>query len=228
MIIGEELFLPSPVSVIRTLIGLLGTKDFYIAIGSSFLRIGAGFAAGLLLGAGLALLSLKMRAVRILLRPMMTVIKSIPVASFVILALILVGSRHLALLICFLMVLPVIYTNTLAGLDSTDPQLLEVAKIYGTPKGRTLLYIYFPAAAPYISAGITVALGLCWKSGVAAEVIGLTAGSIGRKLYDAKIHLNIAELFAYTAVIVLVSRVFEKAALWLFKLIRRKFEGDAA
>ncbi len=225
MIIGEELFLPSPISVVRTFLELVTTGEFYRAVAGSFLRIGSGFALGLLSGELLALLALWLQPVRVLLRPLMSVIRSIPVASFVILALIMVGSRQLALLISFLMVLPVIYTNTLTGLLSADGELLEVAEIFGVSRARRLLYIYFPAAAAHISAGMTIALGLCWKSGVAAEVIGLTAGSLGRKLYDSKINLNISELFAYTVVIVAVSWGFEKLVQLAFSRLRRRFEG---
>ena len=59
------------------------------------------------------------------------------------------------------------------------------------------------------------AVGICWKSGVAAEVIGLPDGSIGDALYRAKITLSTGELFAWTFVIILLSAVFEKLFLAL-------------
>ena len=60
-----------------------------------------------------------------------------------------------------------------------------------------------------------MALGLCWKAGVAAEVIGVTGRSVGGMLYDAKVYLEISDLFAWTAMLVAVSVVFEKVFLWL-------------
>mgnify|MGYP000706052046 CR=1 FL=1 len=73
--------------------------------------------------------------------------------------------------------------------------------------------IWLPAVLPAFRQGCSVALGICWKSGVAAEVIGLPNGSIGDALYRAKITLSTGELFAWTFVIILLSAGFEKLFL---------------
>ena len=75
----------------------------------------------------------------------------------------------------------------------------------------------------------SVALGICWKSGVAAEVIGLPDGSIGDALYRAKITLSTGELFAWTFVIILLSAGFEKLFLALLdKVVARVLGEDVA
>ena len=154
-------------------------------------------------------------AVEVLLRPLMLTIKSIPVASFIILALMWLRSAgNLAVFISFLMVLPVVYTNTLAGIRETDARLLEMAAVFRVPPAKRVRYLYVPAALPYFRSACTVGLGLCWKSGVAAEVIGITSGSIGEALYNAKILFSTAELLAWTVVIVLLSLAFERLFLW--------------
>ncbi|MDE7233674.1 MAG: nitrate ABC transporter permease, partial [Ruminiclostridium sp.] len=66
--------------------------------------------------------------------------------------------------------------------------------------------------------------GLCWKSGVAAEVIGIPNGSIGEKLYMSKIYLETADLFAWTLVIILVSRLCEGIFTSLVKLMVKRVE----
>ncbi len=83
---------------------------------------------------------------------------------------------------------------------------------------KKLLYIYRPALRPYLISGCRVALGMGWKSGVAAEVIGVPSHSIGEKLYMAKIYLSTADLFAWTLVIIVISALFEKFFLWLLSL----------
>ena len=67
---------------------------------------------------------------------------------------------------------------------------------------------------------------MAWKSGIAAEVIGVPAHSIGEKLYMAKIYLSTAELFAWTFVIIIVSKVFEKLFLFLLDLAARDLKGN--
>ena len=130
--------------------------------------------------------------------------------SLTILALIWLSARRLSAFIAFLMVLPIAYGNLLSGLKSTPTQLLEMARLYHVSWGRRLLYIQLPHIKPHLLSALTLALGMSWKAGVAAEVIGLPPGSIGERLYDAKIYLNTGEVLAWTLVIVLISLACEK------------------
>ena len=161
-----------------------------------------GFLLAALLGILLGALAAGVSPVRQLLEPAVLTIKSIPVASFVILVLIWVPSENLSVVISFLMVFPVIYTNVLNGIESTDRKLLEMAEVFRISLPRRIRYIYASQVLPFFRAGCSVALGLCWKAGVAAEVIGIPDGSIGERLYMAKVYLNTPDLFAWTIVIV--------------------------
>lgn len=217
--IGSDLLLVSPVKVLVTLADLMFTGDFWATVLFSSVRILSGLVLAVLAGVVLAVLAGAFGVVRSLLRPLMVTVKSIPVASFIILALLwLRNAGNLAVFISFLMVLPIVYTNTLTGIRQADAQLLELAKLYRLSPWRTMRYIRLPAVLPHFRAACVVGLGLCWKSGVAAEVIGITSGSIGGKLYDAKLLFSTAELLAWTMVIVLLSLCFEK--LFLFALDR--------
>ena len=147
-----------------------------------------------------------------------------PVASFIILALIWMRTSALPLFISFLMVFPILYTNVLAGLRSADSQLLEMARAFRVPWRRQLHSILLPAVEPFLLAGCAAALGMSWKAGVAAEVIGVVAGSLGERLYDAKIYLQTADLLAWTAVIVALSALFERLVLALLRRGFRRLE----
>ena len=159
-----------------------------------------------------------------LLRPYVLAIKAVPVASFIILALIWMRTSALPLFISFLMVFPILYTNVLAGLRSADGQLLEMARAFRVPWRRQLHSILLPAVEPFLLAGCAAALGMSWKAGVAAEVIGVVAGSLGERLYDAKIYLQTADLLAWTAVIVALSALFERLVLALLRRGFRRLE----
>ena len=148
--------------------------------------------------------------------------KTVPVASFVILALIWAGADNLSLIISFLVVFPIIYLNTAAGLSSTDGQLLEMSRVYRVRRSARIWHIYRPALAPYLVSACQVALGMSWKSGIAAEVIGTPEYSIGENLYMAKGFFTTDELFAWTAVIIALSFLFEKAVLLLIKRAARE------
>jgi hypothetical protein len=114
--------------------------------------------------------------------------------------------------------------SLLEGLRSTDKKLLEMAKIYRISWGKRLLYIYAPHLRSYLMSACSVALGLSWKSGIAAEVIGIPDGSIGERLYQAKVYLATRELFAWTVVIILLSVLVEKLFIGALKLLYGRLE----
>ena len=193
---------------------------------SSFGRILEGFAMAMALGLALAAAAHRCWPLRTLIAPPMAAIKATPVASFVILALIWVPSRSLSVLTGFLMVLPIAYTNALAGLQSADPNLLEMARAFRFGPVARARAVYLPAAWPHLIAACELSLGLCWKAGIAAEVIGLPDHSIGEALYRAKIFLNTPDLFAWTIAIVLLSVTFEKGMLALLRRTRGRGMAD--
>lgn len=167
----------------------------------------------------LAILSNKFKLIDDLLKPLMLSIKTIPVASFIILVLLWFSSSDLSVVISFMMVLPVIYTNTLQGIKSTDNELIEMSKVFNFSLIKKIKYVYLFQVYPYFKSGVLIALGLAFKSGIAAEVIGLPKNSIGEQIYNAKIYINTVDLFAWTLVVVLLSLIFEKSITWLFDKI---------
>ena len=218
--IGQDILLVSPVSVLVRLLELITGKGeaaraaaFWGAAAFSFCRIIGGFLAASAAGVLLACLAGALRPAEELLAPAMTALKAVPVASFIILVLIWIPSRNLSVVISFLMVLPIVYTNMLEGIRSMDVQLLEMARVFQVPLARRIRYIYLSQLLPFLRTAFSLSLGLCWKAGIAAEVIGIPDGSIGERLYEAKVYLQTADLFAWTLVIVALSVGFEKCFL---------------
>lgn len=224
MAMDQQILLVSPIAVLIRLGTLAVEPSFWKAVGFSLLRITGGFFLGAAVGTVLAALSARLRRVEELLAPLLLAVKSIPVASFIILSLILFSSQNLSVLISFLMVLPVLYTGVLGGIRAMDKQMLEMAQVFQIPAPRRVRYVYLPQVLPYFRAACASALGLCWKSGIAAEVIGMPTGSIGERLQQAKIYLDTPDLFAWTLVIVLVSLAFERLFLALLQIATRYLE----
>lgn len=211
----NPILLVGPVQVLRTFVQNMLQPDFLKTVLYSFTRIGLGFFTALCTGLLLGALSYRFPIAEELAAPVMAALKSIPVASFVVLLLIWFGSSKLSFFISFLIVFPNVYVNTISGLKSADTKLLEMARIFGMSRRNRFFYIYRPALMPYLNSCLKISLGMSWKSGVAAEVIGLPDYSLGEQLYMSKIYLDTAGLFAWTLSIILISFLFEKAVLWL-------------
>lgn len=215
LFVDNSILLSTPWEVTKRLAELAVELVFLQIIGISLLRIGCGFLLGFVVALVLAGVSLRYPLAEEVLHPVMSLTKTIPVASFVVLLLIWWGSSTLAVAICFLVVLPNIYINTLEGLKAVDVRLLEMAKVFRVSGGKRFLFIYRPTLRPFLMGGMKLALGMCWKSGVAAEVIGTPSYSIGGQLYLSKVHLDTAGVLAWTVVIIVLSLCFEKVILRL-------------
>lgn len=224
--VGSELVLVSPVKVVQTLFTVIFDPDFLKTVWYSAARILGGFFTALTLGTVLGWVASRFWVVETLLRPITAVIKATPVASFIILVLLWFSGKNLSVIISMLMVFPVIYMNVLEGIRSADKKLLEMAQVFRLSVGKKLLYIYLPAVAPFFVSACSVSLGLCWKSGIAAEVIGTPGGSIGAVFYQAKIFLQTSELLAWTVVVVAVSVAFEKLFMFLLRLVLKKLKME--
>lgn len=220
------LFLATPGQTLAALARIAPTAGFWQRIAFSALRILAGFLLAVVGGLVLGAAGARWRRVRIFVEPVMQLIRAMPVASFVILALLWVRGENLSVVVSFTHVLPVVYAGVLAGIADTDPQLLEMARVYRLPLGARLRYIWLPGVFPSFSESCIAAMGMCWKSGVSAEVIGLPDHSVGDALYRAKITLSTPEVFAWTLVIVLLSALLSAAAARLLRAAKKRLCGE--
>ena len=198
-VINNRIILSGPIHIVQALIAQMGQADFWIICGASFLRIAVGFILSFAAGFLLALVCHRFQIIRDFLEP----------------------NQALTIYLSFLIVLPIIYTNTLQGLETVSPEMLEMAKIFHLAPWKKFLYVYRPAFMPFVRSGCKLALGMSWKSGIMAEVIGTPKPSIGREMYAAKSYLQTADLFAWTVVVVILSVVFEKVFMLLLTWLGR-------
>lgn len=217
LVIGNQILLVGPWEVWKFLVSSLDDPGFWLRILQSWSRIGIGFAGAFILGIVFGSLASFKSWIYNLLNPPIMLMKTVPVASVVILLLLWAGSRQLSLVISFLVVFPSIYFSTYEGIRRTDRKLLEMAKVFRLSFAKKVWYIYRPCVIPFLESACKSAVGMSWKSGAAAEVIGIPEGTIGERLYMAKIYLSTAELFAWTAVILVFSLISEKAVLWILR-----------
>ena len=225
VIIDNRLVLAGPIRVAQSLVEQLGQPDFWVICGASFGRIALGFLLSFVVGFLLALVSCRHRLFRDFVDPIISLLRTIPVASFIILLLIWVGNQALTVFLAFFIVLPLIYTNMVTGFESVDRQMLEMARVYGLSRWRTFLYIYRPAFMPFLMSSTKISLGMTWKSGIMAEVLATPKPSIGKEMATARTFLDTPDLLAWTVVVMVLSFLFEKAFMELLKRANRPLGG---
>lgn len=223
---GQELLIPAPVSVFKTMLELMKTEEFWLAAGTSLLRVFAGFLAGVVAGIVLATLTNISSICDCLFSPVIRVVRATPVASFIILALLWISYSYLPVFIAALMVTPVIWGNVSAGIQATDKKYLELAQIYHFSNWKKVRIIYVPSVMSYFYSGSITSLGMAWKAGIAAEILCLPKTAIGTQLYYSKIYLETPSLFAWTVLVIILSFLLEKGFVLLFTRSREKLKRE--
>ncbi len=213
MLLSKPLLLPTPIAVIGRLCQLVFSEDFWAICLVSLGRILLGVICAVVFGVMLAVATSCSKLLKSLFSPLITVIKSTPVASFIILLILWIGRDILPSVIVVLMALPVMWSNVSTGIASTDPLLLEMAKLFRFSPWKKLRRVYIPSVMPHFLAACRSTLGLAWKAGVAAEVLTVPAVSIGKMLYESKLYWETLDLFAWTLVVIICSLIIEKVLI---------------
>lgn len=206
---GTEVILPGPLTVAGSLLDVVRSPGFVYALGATALRgLGAFFLSalsGLLCGVAAGLSTV----FRNLIKPLVIIIKSTPVMSFILLALIWFPSGIVPVFVSVLMAFPIIYENTVAGIRNVDSRLIEMARVYRVPRSRILRTILLPGLYTFFMAGARTGLGIIWKAVIAAEILSRPVAAVGSAMYEAKIYIETAEVIAWTVIAVLLSALSE-------------------
>lgn len=225
--INRAVLVPSPASVLRRLLELLAEKSFYITVSQSLVTILAGFVLGTVFAVLAAVLCHLSKTADAIISPALTVIKSTPVASFIILALVFIGKRYVPALICFMMVSPVVFGSVTNGISLRNGDCLEMLGAFRINPMRKLAVFDIPSILPFLGEGCCTALGLAWKAGIAAEVLCTPQDTIGLKLYESKVYLETTDVFCWTLVVIILSLVLEKLLKAFVSRSKRRRGGTA-
>ena len=218
LLIDQPLILPGPVEAISCLGELMCDATVWSKLLVSGARIMGGLLAAYAVALALASVSHRHFIARELVRPPLLVFKATPVVCVVVLLLIWLGAANVSIAAVFLMALPAIYFSALEGLDHASAPMAELMEVHGVSGVRRVLAYSWPELLPYLCATSKAIVGMSWKAGVAAELIGMPAGTIGERIYQAKLLLETGDLFAWTFIVIACASLCERVALWLLGL----------
>ena len=219
LVINNSILLSGPVETFTALIALGSSPSFYLSVGITIGKILLGFLIGAVTGTFLSLLSYRFSVVKDFLSPFVSVIKSIPIVSFIIIALIWAGSSNVTIIVSSVISFPIFYKNILEGLFVTDKKMLDLAKVFQMKSSKKIRYIYLPSLSSHIKSAVSLAAGMAFRGGITAEVIGQPVRSIGNGLYRAKINLATSDMLAWTLVAVLSAFLVERLISFAIKKV---------
>ena len=217
-IVNLPLILPSPLAVLIKLSQMIKTSLFWRVMLVSSIRVLVGIVISYCTAFALALACHRVKFLYDFFMPAISVIKTTPVTSFILIAFVLMHRDLIPGLIAALIVFPVVFSNTIEGLCAARPDLLETAKAYNLGFKDKIKCIWLPTLRPFMVSAAGASAGLAIKAGIAAEVLICPEVSVGKYIFNAKQNMEYVELFAWTVAIIIFSYLLDIA----FKLVLRR------
>jgi NitT/TauT family transport system permease protein len=183
---SESVIFPTPWQVANGLLEMAGDGSLWKHIGSSVIRVGAGFALAVAVGVPLGLLMGWIPGAYATINPVVQVLRPISPIAWIPLAILWfgVGNASPIFLIFLAAVFPIVVQTT-AGVHTIEAQYLRAAANFGVSRAKLFFRVVIPAVLPQIIIGMRVSLGVAWLVVVAAEMIALHSG-LGYMIIDAR------------------------------------------
>lgn len=216
-LVAQPLILPGPGAVALALLRLVCDGGTWAILVGSGARILGGLALAAVCGGALAGISSRSRAFAHLVAPVLSFVKATPVACVVVLLLIWLGSERVSIAAVFLMALPGVYFSLFEGLAQVDKPLEQMFRLHGVRGWRLFCAHTWREVLPFVLSCARAVIGMSWKAGVAAELIGMAVGTVGERIYQAKLLIETADLLAWTVLVVMASWACERVLVWLLR-----------
>ena len=217
-LVAQPLILPGPGAVALALLRLVCDGGAWAILAGSGARILGGLVFAAVCGGVLAGISSRSRAFARLVAPALSFVKATPVACVVVLLLIWLGSARVSIAAVFLMALPGVYFSLVEGLSQVDKPLEQMFRLHGVRGWRLFCAHTWREVLPFVLSCARAVIGMSWKAGVAAELIGMAVGTVGERIYQAKLLIETADLLAWTVLVVAASWACERVLVWLLRV----------
>jgi len=216
-----NLVLPNPNLVIIKMFELLAKSSTYSIILSSFSRLFIAilfsFAAAVFIGTAASLNA----GLESFMRPYVSSVRAIPVASMLIVVLLWIGSKNAPIVICAMVVFPLFYEMILESIKNMEQSFLEVISMDSKFNFFVFRKVFVPAILNNLFISFIQSIGLGFKVLVMSELIAYTENSIGKKIYTSKLNLDIEGVFAWTIIIIVIVMIIE----WTFRLVKKTYSN---
>ena len=193
--LDNKLFLVRLGAIGERFVELIQSGELISDIQVSFIEFAGGFGLAIIIGIGFGVLMAASRRVRDLFDPWVSMLYATPTIALGPLFMLAFGIGYTSkIALVFLTAVFPILINTLAGLKTTDRNLLEVVRSFGATPRQIYFKVRIPGALPFIIAGLRVSVARALVGVVVAELFGARAG-LGFLIFRSAQSFDTAGLF---------------------------------
>lgn len=222
--VDKPIILPSCLEIMNEIIVIVSQSDFGEIVFSTLSKTLIGFVSVLVVSLILGILAGYFKGLFLFLFPMVTLLRTVPTVSIIIIILIWFGREVGPIFIVGLVVFPILYELISGSMNQVDSDLEDVCYLFGSTPLEKFKALYYPQVLISLYSGIQATLGLCFKVMVMAEVMAQSRLGIGQALNYEKTYLNMAGVFAWTILLILIVLVFDGTVSIFMKRLLRELE----
>jgi sulfonate transport system permease protein len=213
----NQALIPKLSTVFTTGKALLDKGTLTEDTGVSLVRALRGYAVGALIGIVLGTLMGLNKAIHSLLNSLVTILRAIPMMALMPLFILWFGIGETCKTVLVAVgTMWAVMLNTIQGIHSVDPNIIEVANVLEKGRGEVLLKVILPAALPSMITGLRLGLGTAWACVVSAEMLASSSG-LGYMIMFARQLSQPDKLYVGIFIIGIVGLATDKILLFLQK-----------
>lgn len=208
---------PSVPSIFYTLKSLVTTSAFYHSLFATLIRGICGMLLSLAVAGMASILFSKKEWLYEIFRPFLSIMRSVPVISFILLALIFLEPESIPIFIAFLTMFPLLTENLTKGIRNQHTELGTMGRLFRISSLNRFTQIIYPQLKPFLYSGLASAAGFGWRAIIMGEVLAQCQWGIGGEMKRAQLFIAVPQLIAWTVMAILISFLFDKGIGWISK-----------
>lgn len=224
--VKNDYIIPSFTATLKSFFACFAEGSFWTAFAFTVLRTFEAFIVSFVLAAMLAALSSLFKPAAAFIKPLIIFLRTVPTLAVILILLIWTSPKVAPVIVTFLVLFPMIYSQLTTAADGVDKGLLQMASVYGVSHRDVLCKIYLPqiSVSVFSQTGANISLGI--KIMISAEVLSSTYRSLGGLMQSARSYLEMPRLAALTLIAVLLGLVIDIGFSQLNAINRKWLNGD--
>ena len=214
---GDRLVFPDIGEILAAFVRLLSSGKVWKQIGTTLLHLAEALLVSSVIGTALGLVQGRSPFVRNLLRPLMILLRSIPMIVMTVIIMVLTRYERVPLIATSLMLIPLISEATCEGFLRIEPELVDVYRMNSGFTPRVLFQVYLPLMAGYLKQAYVNAVGMGIKLAVTTEYLVQARDSLGKAVYSSSYFNNYEEVYAYALIMILLAVLVSELPKWIGK-----------
>ena len=212
---GDRLVFPDIREILQAFVRMLGEGKTWKQIGVTLLHLAEALAASAVIGTALGIAQGRSTFVRGLLKPMMILLRSVPMIVMTVIIMVLTKYDRVPLIASTLMLIPLISEATSEGLQRIEPEMVDVYRMNSGFNFRVVFQVYLPLMAGYLRQAYVNAVGMGIKLAVTTEYLVQARDSLGKAVYSSAYFNEYAEIYAYALIMILLAVTVSSLPKWV-------------